>query len=338
MIIEARDDELEEAELVLSEKGRNIMDVIGGFKGYVDEMVEAFELNKESALAIEEKDSAIRGLQNENLILGKKVQQMELEREHLRMNMVEAKEVAAKQKEVEKLGKELERYQYMMLEQSDMFNKYKDMYEGDKSNSEELKSEMMNKITELERENAQMKEDIGTLSEITGQMEEQNKELGELKAKYEKKIKQFKHDNEYLQEKIRRIEEELEASVRGGQERMLESRFMSQQSLIEAYERQLAEKSKEIKMLGSRCQKKNGSFEQTESDSYKSSKVHGNEGEIVELRKRVKDLENMYNFEIKNMKKINSSLFDGANKENHNTTNREENKAILEKFMHVSRV
>ena len=119
------------------------------------------------------------------------------------------------------------------------------------ANSEEMKAEMMNKITELERENSQMKEDIGTLSEITGQMEEQNRELGELKSKYEKKLKQFKHDNEYLREKIRRIEEELEASVRGGlgggelQERLLESKFMSQQSLIEAYERQLAEKGKQ---------------------------------------------------------------------------------------------
>lgn len=132
MIVEARDDELEEGELVLSEKGRSVMDIVSSFKGYVDELVEAFELNKESILAIEEKDSAIRGLQNENLILGKKVQQMELEKEHLRLHMVDAKELAHKSKEVEKLGKELERYQYMMLEQSDMFNKYKDMYEGDK--------------------------------------------------------------------------------------------------------------------------------------------------------------------------------------------------------------
>jgi len=132
MIVEARDDELEEGELVLSEKGRSVMDIVSSFKGYVDELVEAFELNKESILAIEEKDSAIRGLQNENLILGKKVQQMELEKEHLRLHMVESKELANKSKEVEKLGKELERYQYMMLEQSDMFNKYKDMYEGDK--------------------------------------------------------------------------------------------------------------------------------------------------------------------------------------------------------------
>lgn len=132
MIVEARDDELEEGELVLSEKGRSVMDIVSSFKGYVDELVEAFELNKESILAIEEKDSAIRSLQNENLILGKKVQQMELEKEHMRLHLVDAKELANKSKEVEKLGKELERYQYMMLEQSDMFNKYKDMYEGDK--------------------------------------------------------------------------------------------------------------------------------------------------------------------------------------------------------------
>ena len=86
---------------------------------------------------------------------------------------------------------------------------------------------------------------------ILGPLEHKVKEVTDLNLKYEKKLKTYKQENEQLQSKLLKIEEELDnMTARGFISKQQSAEDLDRRDkLIEAYERRLQEKDKEVKNL-----------------------------------------------------------------------------------------
>ena len=109
-------------------------------------------------------------------------------------------------------------------------------------------TELCTTIAELERENAELKNEMQA---ILGPLEHKVKEVTDLNLKYEKKMKNYKQENEQLQLKLQKIEEELDnMTTRGFANKQQSADDLDRKDkLIENYERRLHEKDKEIKNL-----------------------------------------------------------------------------------------
>ena len=118
----------------------------------------------------------------------------------------------------------------------------------DVSRRRKLSDEERNTIAELERENMELKNEMQT---ILGPLEHKVKEVTDLNMKYEKKLKTSKHENEQLQAKLQKIEEELDNMTTRGYINKQQSAddLDRKEKVIESYERRLQDKEREIRNL-----------------------------------------------------------------------------------------
>ena len=132
MVLEARDDDMEE-DIVITETGSSLMDVVGNLKGCLEELVEMIENQKEGLGNQEEKEASFKALHNELNLSVKKNEQLDLEIEQLRILLAESQETShSKSQEIERLVSEVEKFQCMFEEQAEMVGKYSDMLETEK--------------------------------------------------------------------------------------------------------------------------------------------------------------------------------------------------------------
>lgn len=132
MVLEARDDDMEE-DIVITETGSSLMDVVGNLKGCLEELVEMIENQKEGLGNQEEKEASFKALHNELNLSVKKNEQLDLEIEQLRIVLAESQEAShSKSQEIERLVSEVEKFQCMFEEQAEMVGKYSDMLESEK--------------------------------------------------------------------------------------------------------------------------------------------------------------------------------------------------------------
>ena len=122
-----------EEDIVITETGSSLMDVVGNLKGCLEELVEMIENQKEGLGNQEEKEASFKALHNELNLSVKKNEQLDLEIEQLRILLAESQETShSKSQEIERLVSEVEKFQCMFEEQAEMVSKYSDMLETEK--------------------------------------------------------------------------------------------------------------------------------------------------------------------------------------------------------------
>ena len=122
-----------EEDIVITETGSSLMDVVGNLKGCLEELVEVIENQKEGLGNQEEKDASFKALHNELNMTIKKNEQQELEIEQLRILLAESQETShSKSQEIERVVAEVEKFQCMFEEQAEMVSKYSEMLETEK--------------------------------------------------------------------------------------------------------------------------------------------------------------------------------------------------------------
>ena len=129
MVVELRSDDADD-QVSTPERGDTLIESVDALKSQLEDYFEYTQGKVENDRIVEQRDEAIKILQNEIISFKKKNEQLTLANEQLRIQNSHSKDTS--DDEVEKLMAQVEKYQAMLEEQAEMVAKYDEVLEKEK--------------------------------------------------------------------------------------------------------------------------------------------------------------------------------------------------------------